>query len=872
MNVRKFLNILIVIAMLATSLVVYQPVAAKSPARFNLEGTEYVPNEVVVVFADSDGKNLVSKIEQAVQTAQESNGEVTRLSLDGTAVIQVEGDLASALTDLNQQPDVLFAEPNYIYSLPVEAASSDEGFKLNSEYVLRHVTPSAKTNGASLLATPKTSIQSMVAQGIYPTDAYLNENQGWSWIGADIVWPNTTTSPGVCVIDTGADTLHPDIKARMLTGYDFVNADTVPADDNGHGTHVTGIIAAVHNNAIGVAGVSTGKVVPVKALDAQGLGTNFDVAMAIAYCANRADIRVINLSLGSTTSSNLVYDALLYATTPTGQTVPAMGGSIGGNGQYAGLGGKGKLAVVAAGNAGDNVFVYPAAYAEESEFVDRIISVGASGRIDTTVGGVDYVNYECRAEFSNYGSWVVVVAPGRDIYSTTPYDKPFYQNYYSGANTRYDYMAGTSMAAGFVSAAAARRMGYKPAETSTQVGTMVRTTGNTLDTTGGCWDATMTGKVQTNVAKLMERAAVRASVFDAVAGTPLFKAKVLAYGGGVSKGSSVIPAVSLTVLPGEDPDPKRIFMYFQPTADILNLPTNVTYTVKVNLANYTVGDQSAFQHEALATLTSGEFTLFNDGAVPPKTANFDIVTGWQVWQQPSYEEANGPYDLDLYVWLPTPGVGSGQPAQFVVGYSGDAFGFNEADSYGTLNAFPFSRLRREGGYLDGGPTIESSAIHKRPSVAALPYYAGNYNILVTDYGQTIDHDNDGCGDNYGAGYSSSYSATADPDCPPTDGSGTLGIPLLGAYYTPYVYVWKDGVVKFFQNSANNFGPWVAGGTCNEHWWKAFSMSSPAAVPVFTAYNNGTPGVPLCDGGATPGFIPYTGYVGNPGDRIVLLNK
>jgi hypothetical protein len=147
-------------------------------------------------------------------------------------------------------------------------------------------------------------------------------------------------------------------------------------------------------------------------------------------------------------------------------------------------------------------------------------------------------------------------------------------------------------------------------------------------------------------------------------------------------------------------------------------------------------------------------------------------------------------------------------------------------------------------------------------------------VLVTDYGQTIDHDNDGCGDNYGANFVSN---------PPACG-GTPGISLLGAYYTPYIHVWKDGLVRYFQSGANNFGPWAAEvdapgqnintNNCNDAWWKAFSVtSSTAGTPTYTAYNNGTPGIPLCDDGAATNFIPYSGYTNNnPNDRIIILDK
>jgi len=255
MNFKKSFNLLMVLVMLTTSLVVFQPAEAQgngSARQSPIADAEYVSNEVVVVFADSQDKTLVGKIEQAVETANETGGEVTRLSLDGSAVIQVDGDVAAAAAELSQQPDVLYAQPNYVFSVPVEEASGEEGYKVNSEYVLRHVVPSASSNWKSVMAVPKSTIQGMSAMGVYPTDPYLAENQGWNWVGADIVWPNTTVSANVCVVDTGIDAAHPDLTqkisrkvkrrrkyvtvvttvSRVLQGYDFVDADAVAEDQN----------------------------------------------------------------------------------------------------------------------------------------------------------------------------------------------------------------------------------------------------------------------------------------------------------------------------------------------------------------------------------------------------------------------------------------------------------------------------------------------------------------------------------------------------------------------------------------------------------------------------------------------------------------
>jgi hypothetical protein len=360
---------------------------------------------------------------------------------------------------------------------------------------------------------------------------------------------------------------------------------------------------------------------------------------------------------------------------------------------------------------------------------------------------------------------------------------------------------------------------------------------------------------------------------------------------------------------GEDVDPNRILTYYLPVVDLLDVPTKnsndtsvTNYTIWINMTGYTDGWQQIFLEANTTSLTSGKINPFFNGAVPPLTYDFNIVLGWNKWQQPGFKEAVS-NDLDLYVWLPDDSLNTdpGQPASFIVGYKGDAsWGdtqYVENDSYGTMTDFPFARLKREGGYVDGAPNIESTSVLYRANRgggtvlpnANLPYWAGAYTVMATDYGQTIDQDNDGCGDNYGydfkpvwtgpagTGGPNYYDPTTDPDCPLTDMGGTLGIPLLGAYYTPFAYVWQAGAVRHFVSGANNYGPWSAEAVpaynenCNDHWWKAFQIftTTTSTAPVYTSF--ATPGgKPLCDDGLASGFIPYGGYTNtDPNDRLSI---
>ncbi len=169
---------------------------------------------------------------------------------------------------------VLVAEPNYVWGIPEQesqlAASRPEA---PTSITRRDSNGNLRSHFRLPSSKPCAPLKMEGLPRHIPMIPSLFINWGWQWIGADIVWPNTTASAGVCELDTGVDYTHPDLSAKIIKGKDFVNADLDPKDDNGHGTHVAGIIAASMNNAKGIAGVSNGKVVAVKVLNAQGWGS-----------------------------------------------------------------------------------------------------------------------------------------------------------------------------------------------------------------------------------------------------------------------------------------------------------------------------------------------------------------------------------------------------------------------------------------------------------------------------------------------------------------------------------------------------------------------------------------------------------------------
>lgn len=198
---------------------------------------------------------------------------------------------------------------------------------------------------------------------------------GITMVGAPGSWKGSRgRNVKVGVIDTGIDRNHPDLAERYKGGYDFVNRDDDPQDDNGHGTHVAGTIAAIDND-LGVVGVAPeADLYALKALDENGSGSVLNLVAAIEWAIDH-DLDILNMSLGSPEGSPLEKEVLERA-------------------EAAGI-----ICVAASGNAGTEKIDYPANY-------PTVVSVGA---VDTA----DLV-----ASFSQRGTNLDFVAPGVSVDST----------------------------------------------------------------------------------------------------------------------------------------------------------------------------------------------------------------------------------------------------------------------------------------------------------------------------------------------------------------------------------------------------------------------------------------------------------------------
>jgi LPXTG-site transpeptidase (sortase) family protein len=342
----------------------------------------YSPDEVLIKFDPNTPKKVIEQCLGSVNATLDSQ-------IEELHVLEVKipnGKVTESISSLSACQGILYAEPNYDVWM-ADIAPNDPGWG----------------NQYGLLA--------------------IHAPQGWAL---------STGSPSVTIafVDTGVDTHHVDLAGKIVPGYDFVNEDNDPQDDNGHGTHVAGTAAAISNNRVGITGVSWGaRIMPIKALNAYGNGSFAEVAAGIAWAADHG-AQVINLSLGGTSPSSVLEDAVNYA--------------------Y----GKGVILVAAGGNMGSNSVLFPAAY-------PHVIAVAATDESNK------------KANFSNFGPEIDVAASGVSIYSTV-------------IGNAFGYMSGTSMSTAYVSGLAAILRGIPNNSNPDKIAQEIETTSLDLGVRG--WD------------------------------------------------------------------------------------------------------------------------------------------------------------------------------------------------------------------------------------------------------------------------------------------------------------------------------------------------------------------------------------------------
>ena len=801
---KRFVYTVILVLLVAALLPVQQPASAQPPSQEIDRDALYVPGEVVVTFREGMAVRDVRAKAAALAsrsgaTVAEQFNNYALLSFDPQADVLALSDQMAAATN------VVRAQPNYVYWIPESVSpeveptpvdnytmsSDNRSVSLTWEQVAK--LRSKHRVGTSLLSMPTFPTE-------FTTGPLYGAFWGWNKVQADLVWSNSKASGYVCLLDTGVDMTHPDLSGMIVNGPDMVNNDTKSYDDNGHGTHVAGIISAKLNAGSGTAmGVSKTKIYAVKVLNAQGFGTTYNIAAGINTCIKNLSAKIINMSFGMTGDDLLIYNMVKTAVVT-----------------------KGRLIVAAAGNETTSDKIYPAGWANDTAVGAGVIAVAAGrapsddkiwvdrdhdGIVDwTSVPGEKEVfeSTECATGYAsktgdamgtNYGSWVSLVAPGENIYSTTPVSYPFYMNYYQGVPSGYAFLSGTSMAAAYVSGAAARVIttmtstelakpiniknrlvdNGDPLQYAVDTSTLVNPTVgyNNKDRTIGsgesiaygeafapdpdapnekvvmapyCWpDGTapfdaaqdMSDTHYLNVAAAMDRGALVAEIKDAFSGSPTTGATVTALVG------STIYDTSITT--------------GSPFAVLINLPqgNSSKYQLKVSKSGATTGAQ-AFNSNLLIQPGATYFDDYSTVSLP-STANMHVVLDWRNPVIGAEGDAKVEVDLDLYMQAPA----NSNCVHCIIGtesgWDGDRAKY-ELDDYiknsffgaGTLLAptmfggswSPYAIYNFDGVStttlqepLAGSPT-ESITINRARTLTVRPYYlpkyTGTYQFFVTD--------------------------------------------------------------------------------------------------------------------------------------------
>lgn len=361
MNKLKTLAILCSILLLMASTALLEVQGTSKP-----NASEFVKGEVIVGLNDASTASL--------QAITAKGGTVVReiQALKAMVVRVADGKEDEFIQSVKGIPGFKYAERNGIYKAAL--IPNDPGWPLQWNM------PMIKAN------------------------ASWDTFQGWSEVT-------------IAIVDTGIDYNHPDLAANYKGGgYDWVNNDFNPMDDNSHGTHCAGIAAAALNNAVGVAGVAQVKLWAEKVLDSSGSGYWDKIASGIIHATDMG-VNVISMSLGGYGYSSLMDGACSYAWS------------------------HGVIIVAAAGNDYTNIDIYPFYPACYS----TVIAVSATNSAD---------NFD--SSYSNYGNKIEVSAPGTSVYSTVP-------------GNSYGYKTGTSMACPHVAGLAALIWSYKPGMTNSQV-------------------------------------------------------------------------------------------------------------------------------------------------------------------------------------------------------------------------------------------------------------------------------------------------------------------------------------------------------------------------------------------------------------------
>lgn len=378
---------------------------AEAPGLATAAARSFIAGEILVTFRL--GTAASARAESHRQAGGIRLAEIARTRVQRVRV--AAGDESAAMARYQRNPNVLYAEPNFLRRIPMPLghASGTEVVPGDSHFDEQW---GLHNTGQQFYCLPW--ITGELCQYRGTPDADVDAPEAWA------ISTGSVFAIKVAVIDSGVDYNHPDLAGNYAGGADFVLNDGDPMDDHGHGTHVAGIIAAAMNNLSGAPAAEEGvvgiaphaRILAYKVCSADGTCSDFAVQQAIAQ-AITDDARVINMSLGDTAFSQSLNQAVQDAWT-------------------AGL-----VIVAGAGNNGTSEPFYPAA-------LENVISVAA------------FDEDHRRASFSNYGTWVDISAPGNVIMSSYP-GASCGPSTVPGDVGCYTWTSGTSMATPYVAGAAA---------------------------------------------------------------------------------------------------------------------------------------------------------------------------------------------------------------------------------------------------------------------------------------------------------------------------------------------------------------------------------------------------------------------------------
>ncbi|MFF2886348.1 S8 family serine peptidase [Paenibacillus sp. NPDC057967] len=407
---KKFISSMLVSMMLVATL--FTGVSFGSSAQGDT--TDYIEGQLVVSIAEQSDAYSIQSTDDTLMHASSlaQDGFAIKDSLFGQeagtfSVQSLDSDVkATAIEKMGLVYLVEYSVNDY-----ATIDSAKHALKATLENLGLHVRYISENRKMYALETA--AVQDVTVQAIH-------NNQRWHYdmIKVSQAWGITTGSSSVrmAVLDTGIDSNHPSLSNLVNTSLGRSFVDNTTLDRHGHGTHVAGTIAS-YGPVSGV--MQNATLIPVKVLNDSGNGSMYGIQQGILHAANnRAD--VINMSLGGGGYERGMDEAI--------QTAVSLG----------------SIVVAATGNDGVSSISYPAAY---------------SGSI--AVGSV--TSSRARSSFSNYGAGIDVMAPGSNIYSTSP-------------NGQYRSMSGTSMATPHVAGVLGLMKSVNPNLTPAAARTILRNT------------------------------------------------------------------------------------------------------------------------------------------------------------------------------------------------------------------------------------------------------------------------------------------------------------------------------------------------------------------------------------------------------------